>query len=131
MCLTGTNQSNYQLPHIHLIYHRAATSSLIIMNLFSLIITACLIVTTVVADEKLKFYNVKSPMVDTIPSSNNKGTASFTVNSDGSVTIDIDWNEAAKAIVDGNDSKLYDEYMICIGYTSFSSNTHLCADIDL
>ena len=77
------------------------------MNLFSLIITACLCAaTTVVADDKLKFYNVKSPMADdTIPSSNNKGTASFTVNSDGSVTIDVDWNEAAQAIVDGNDSK--------------------------
>ena len=72
------------------------------MNLFSLIITACLCVTTVVADEKLKFYNVKSPMAD-IP--NNKGTASFTVNSDGSVTIDVDWNEGAQAIVDGNDSE--------------------------
>ena len=48
-------------------------------------------------------------MVDnTIPSSNNKGTASFTVNSDGSVTIDIDWDEGVHAIVDGNDSKLYD-----------------------
>ena len=74
------------------------------MNLFS-IITACLCVTTVVADDKLKFYNVKSPMADTISSSNNKGTASFTVNSDGSVTIDIDWNEGAQAIVNGSDSK--------------------------
>ena len=75
------------------------------MNLFSLIISAYLCVTTVVADDKLKFYNVKSPMADDIPSSNNKGTASFTVNSDGSVTIDIDCDEAAQAIVDGNDSE--------------------------
>ena len=73
------------------------------MNLFSLIISACLCAaTTVVADDKLKFYNVKSPMAD-IP--NNKGTASFTVNSDGSVTIDIDREEAAQAIVNGNDCK--------------------------
>jgi len=42
-------------------------------------------------------------MTNTIP--NNKGTASFTVSSDGSVTIDIDWDDATKAIVDGNDSK--------------------------
>ena len=82
------------------------------MNLFSLIISACLCAaTTVVADDKLKFYNVKSPMAD-IP--NNKGTASFTVNSDGSVTIDIDLDEGAQKIVDGNDSELYDDYMICI-----------------
>lgn len=45
-------------------------------------------------------------------SSNNKGTASFTVNSDGSVTIDIDWDDAAQAIVDGNDCKLYDDIFL-------------------
>ena len=42
-------------------------------------------------------------MADT---TSNKGTASFTVNSDGSVTIDIDWDEGAQKIVDGNDSRL-------------------------
>jgi len=103
MCIAVTNQRLLSTSsYSSIIHHQAATTSLIIMNLFSLI-TACLCVTTVVADDKLKFYNVKSPMTNTIP--NNKGTASFTVSSDGSVTIDIDWDDATKAIVDGNDSK--------------------------
>ena len=94
------------------------------MNLFSLI-TACLCVTTVVADDKLKFYNVKSPMADDTITLNNKGTASFTVNSDGSVTIDIDLDEAVQAIVDGNDRKSNNDYIVCI-FLSIVDKTSMC-----
>ena len=47
------------------------------------------------------------------------GTASFTVNLDGTVTIDIMWEDAAHALVSGEDGK----YTTHISYTS---NYHSC-----
>ena len=41
--------------------------------------------------------------------------------------LDIDWDEGAQKIVNGNDSELYDDYM----FISFSRSSNTCIDIDL
>ena len=40
------------------------------------------------------------------------GTASFTVNQDGTVTIDIMWEDAAHALISGEDGKYRTQYHI-------------------
>ena len=55
------------------------------------------------------------------PQSQAGGTASFTVNQDGTVTIDIMWEDAAHAllVVSGEDGKY-------ITHISYTSNYHPC-----
>ena len=73
-----------------------------------LLVTAAAIATTIVgvsADRPLK---PQSPSDVIVPNAEltpkgTGGTASFTVNPDGTVTIDIMWEDAAQALISGED----------------------------